>query len=268
MAAAPKLADPFDSTRPALGCLGATTTLRDFALVTYDVDAARLAALLPTGCGMEPETVTLPGAGTRALVSAVNFRDVDFRFRLAPSLRATFVQTNYRAYVRRGPERAVWFFGTTLASHLSALPRLAWGMPWHRVRADLEAVWDGERCLAYESSSHGAWGSARMTLAGDEGAAPGLTGFANEAEALLVLTHPLIGYFAHRRGGIGRYTVWHERLEPTAGRVLDARFDVFEKLGLVAPDQQPHSVLLQRETEFLVELPPGRPRGRALAAPT
>lgn len=260
------ISDSHAAPRPVLGLLDATTTLCDFAMVTYDVDAERLGALLPKGCGMDPEVVTLPGGDSRALVSAVNFRDVDFRFGVAPCVRATFVQTNYRAYIRRGSERAVWFFGTALASRLSAFPRLAWGMPWHDVRASLEATWDGERCLAYASSSEGRWGSAHMRLAGNEPAAAPIAGFSDRAEALHVLTHPLIGYFAHRRGGIGRYTVWHERLRPGAGRALEARFDVFEALGLVEPDQPPHSVLLQRETEFVVELPPSRPPVRQSAA--
>ena len=82
----------------------------------------RLAASLPRA--LTPEVRTLDDGQRRGFVSAVSFRDVDFRFAIAPALRASFFQTNYRAYVR-GPDgrQAVFFFGTTLDSRLVALPR-------------------------------------------------------------------------------------------------------------------------------------------------
>jgi len=250
--------DPSSAPRPRLRPLDALTTLRDFALVSYDVDPSRLAALLPAGYGFEPELLTLADGRRRGLVSAVNFRDVDFRFRFAEVVRASFVQTNYRAYIRRNGERAVWFFGTTLASRLSIVPRGLWGMPWHRVSATLESRWDVDFCVEYRSSSDGPWASCLMRLEGTHEKLSGLDGFATVEAAALVVTHPLIGYFSRRRGGVGRYGVWHERLRPTFGRALEARFPVFERLGLTEPGQPPHSVLLQPSTDFMVQLPPTR----------
>ena len=236
------------------------TTLRDFALVTFDVDPDVLARLLPDGYGFEPEVVTLADGRPRALVSAVNFRDIDFRFVSARWLRVSFVQTNYRAYVRRNGARAVWFFGTTLASRLAVLPRVAWSMPWHRVDATLEADWVDARCTRYESDSHGKWGSCELSLSGSDASAAStpLDGFANAHEAALVLTHPLVGYFGHGRRGVGRYEVWHAPLRPSLGSAIRARFSPFEERGLTVPGQAPHSVLLQRSTDFAVLLPPTR----------
>lgn len=248
----------FATPRPNLGLLDARTTLRDFAMVSYDVDPVWLSSLLPSGYGLKPEVVTLADGRRRAFVSAVNFVDRDFRFQLAQVIRASFVQTNYRAYVRRHGERAVWFFGTTLASRLSILPRVLWGMPWHRVEANLHARWQGDRCIEYASSSRGRWGGAELRLVGTGDPISALDGFAAPDQAALVLTHPLTGFFAHRRGGVGRYSVWHERLRPTLGRAIEARFTVFEQLGLVGSAQEPHSVLLQPSTEFVVLLPPTR----------
>lgn len=74
----------------------------------------------------------------------------------------------------------------------------------------------------------------------------------------MVLTHPLVGYYARRDGHLGSYSVWHERLDPRRGTARHARFDVFEKLGLVTPGTAPISVLLQRRTEFVIRLPPSR----------
>ena len=244
--------------RPRLGGFDALTTLRDFALITYDVDPDRLARLLPSGHGFEPEVVTLNDGRRRGLVSAVNFRDVDFRFVRASWMRATFVQTNYRAYVTRGSEHSVFFFGTTLSSRLAVLPRLMWSMPWYRVDGSLEATWDEQRCLSYVSRSSGGWGNSAIELEGTNETASTLEGFTDAGHAAHVIINPLIGYFERRHGGIGRYGVWHEPLQPTLGRVISARFDAFEERGLIERGQEPHSVLLQQLTDFAVLLPPTR----------
>jgi hypothetical protein len=39
---------------------------------------------------------------------------------------------------------------------------------------------------------------------------------------------------------------------------LEARFQLFEELGLIEAGQAPHSALVQRATRFLVFLPPRR----------
>ncbi len=75
-------------------------------------------------------------------MSAVTFRDVDFRFRLAPFVRLGMIQTNYRAYVRAGDQRAVWFLGSTLSTSIVAVPRLLWKMPWTKAAATLDASWE------------------------------------------------------------------------------------------------------------------------------
>jgi hypothetical protein len=85
-----------------------------------------------------------------------------------------------------------------------------------------------------------------------------LDGFVDADDAALVLTHPLDGYFERPDGRLGRYSVWHERLRPRLGVARQARYAVFEELGLVAPGAAPHSVLLQRSIEFDVLLPPTR----------
>jgi uncharacterized protein YqjF (DUF2071 family) len=109
------VAEAFTRPRPRVRRLDATTWLEHFAIVTFAADASRLAAVLPSV--LQPEVRRLDDGSDRGFVSAVSFRDVDFRLAIAPRIRASFFQTNYRAYVR-GPDgrRAVFFFGTTLDS--------------------------------------------------------------------------------------------------------------------------------------------------------
>jgi hypothetical protein len=107
--------EAFGRPRTRLRWLDAATILEQFALVTFDVDPERLRTVLPAV--LDPEVRTLDDGRTRGFVSAVSFRDVDFRFAVAPWLRVSFFQTNYRAYVR-GPGRAA---GGPLLRHHAGL---------------------------------------------------------------------------------------------------------------------------------------------------
>jgi hypothetical protein len=248
--------DAFTRTRPRVRGLDATTRLDDFAIVTFAVDPARLGAVLPAG--LEPEVRRLDDGTDRGFVSAVSFRDVDFRLAIAPWFRLSFFQTNYRAYVRGpGGRRAVFFFGTTLDSPFAVLPRRVWGMPWHGGSTRISAEWAADgRCLGYRHTCAGSWGAADVELEGTNKPAGRLDGFADADDAALVLTHPLDGWFGRPNGRLGRYSVWHERLRPQIGVARRASYAVFEELGVVPPGQTPHSVLLQRAIEFDVLLPP------------
>lgn len=245
---------PFDTPRRTRRPIDATTTLENVAIVTFDVDPGALASLLPRG--LEPETRRLADGRERAFLSAVAFRDIDFRFAGAPWMPRSFDQTNYRAYVRAAGRSAVWFFGTTLDSRWVAVPRTLWRMPWHPGRTTLRATWTETGCTSWAMTCDGPWGQADVDLTGTGEPATVLDGFATADEAARVLTHPLRGYFRRLDGRIGRYDVWHERMRPELGTSRRARFAVFERLGLVAPDAAPHSVLLQRSIEFDVLLPP------------
>jgi Uncharacterized conserved protein (COG2071) len=245
--------EAFARSRPRLRGLDATTKLEDFAIVTFAVDPRRLARLLPGG--LTPEVRRLDDGREVGFVSAVSFRDVDFRFAFAPRIRGSFFQTNYRAY--RDRRRAVYFFGTTLDSPLVVLPRIAWGMPWHGGRTRLDAGWDNAgRCTAYRHRCSGRWGAAEVELEGTGVAAGRLDGFVDADDSAVVLTHPLDGYFQRPNGTLRRYRVWHERLRPQLGIARRSGYAVFEELGLVTSGAGAHSVLLQRAVDFDVLLPP------------
>ena len=260
MTSPPQLArfQPADLVRPAMRWIDVTTTLADFAIITYAVDPAALRRLLPAE--FEPDIFTLADGSRRALVSAVPFRDLDFRFGAAPWLQFSFGQTNYRAYITYRGQRGVWFFGTSLATAYVAIPRYLWRLPWHPARMRFDTRWSGERCERYQLETTARWGAASVDLLGGDEPIGRLNGFADEEETAVVLTHPLKGYFYRRDGRLGTYAVWHDRLGLRRGTARRARFAVFERLGLVPPDAAPHSVLLQRATEFIIFLPP-RPLG-------
>lgn len=243
--------------RPQLGLFDVSSRLVDFVTTTWAVEPERLAALLPAG--IEPDTFPLADGAHTAFVSAVSFLNTEFFVGFAPFIRLRAPQTNYRAYVRVGAQRVAWFFLTQFDSFTVLLPRYVFGMPWARSHVQQHATWDGERLLELDWLGSGEQGWERLRLRGT-GLPMGVpAGFRDEGEAREVLTHPLVGYFRPRRGsGIGRYGVWHAPLELSHCEVAEARYEPFERLGLVEAGTPPVSVLAQRATQYSIFLPPRR----------
>jgi hypothetical protein len=240
--------------RPRPRLSDVSSELVDFVITTFDVDAEQLARQLPAG--IEVERFTLRDGRTRALVSAVSFLNTNFFVRFAPFVKLSCEQTNYRAYVKRGGARAVWFFGTGLASVFVNMPRHLWRLPWHRMHVERRSEWsDGTlRALHWHARAEGA--EEKLDLRGPGRPLEQFDGFGSLADTHEVLTHPLEGYLRRRDERVVTYGVWHELLVVQQVEALEARFEKFEALGLVQPGQRPHSVLVQRATHFDVHLPP------------
>ncbi|ANM31489.1 hypothetical protein ABI59_20845 [Acidobacteria bacterium Mor1] len=250
---------PESLTRRPGGVITVETTLRHFAILTYAVAPEALARHLPAR--FAPDTVVLE-EGERALISVVPFYDLDFRLSWLPYPRFAFGQTNYRAYMidRETGQRCVWFFGTCLGSWTVAIPRYLWRLPWHGGRFSFDCAWSEERrrYTRYALETRSEWSPTKLEFE-DSGRPPeALAGFPDLETALVVLTHPLTGYYVRRDGRLGSYSIWHDRLQLSTARCVHARVPLLEKLGLVTLEQQatPHSVLIQHETDFTIYLPP------------
>ena len=249
-------------SRPPSNRWCAETTLQHFAIVTYVVDPESLRRHLHPR--FEPDLLEQGAAAGRAVVSVVTFLDRDFRFAGLPWLRASFGQTNYRAYVtdRETGEHVVWFFGTCLDSMTVAIPRYGWKLPWHRARFAFDCDHDPQahRYRSFAVRTASGWAPATIALE-DSGRAPRhLDGFDDLECGLVFLTHPLRGYFYRRDGALGSYAIWHDRLQPTEGRVTEARYELLDTLGLVSLGDitAVHSVLIQKAVDFTIYLPPSR----------
>ncbi len=243
--------------RPKPGGIDVVTTLAHFAIITYTVSPTALRPHVHPR--FELELIQDNLGRDRALLSVVPFLDQDFRFVRFPWAKWRFGQTNYRVYVRdpETGERGVWFFGTVLDSATVAIPRYAWQLPWHRARMQFDCRYDfvHNRYQRYALKTESDWASAEIALF-DSGQPPlKLPGFDDLETALVVLTHPLTGWYLRRNGTLGTYAIWHDRLRLTAGRVETGRFRLLERMGLMQ-DAVEHSVLIQPHTEFTIYLPP------------
>ena len=248
--------------RPPVSGINVQCQLKHFAIITYAIDPARLAAMIPPRFRLD---TILIGGREQALVSAVPFLNVNFRLAAHPSPRLEMAQVDYRAYIidQHTGERAVWFFGTTLDSWTLPVPRYAWQQPWHaaRTRFDCQLDGSGQRYQRYHMHTASAWGHAQLQLRQNAGHTEIYPGFADEETALFYLTHPLVGFYHRLRDRqLGAYRVWHDRLRVQPAQLINARFAVFDRLGLVsqAEQQQPYSVLVQPINDFTVYLPPTR----------
>lgn len=249
-------------SRPVPRGLAAETTLQHFAIVTYWVDPSNLRKHLHPR--FEPACLGGNGVPRRALVSVVTFLDRDFRFIACPWITRSFGQTNYRAYVQdtETGEQAAWFFGTCLDSVSVAVPRHLWKLPWHRARMAFDCRYDAAtaRYSTFIVRTRSSWAPAHLEIK-DGGRPPSqLSGVSNLEAGLVLLTHPMRGYFFRRDGALGSYRIWHDRTEPTVGEVQDAKYPLLQRLELVAEGDREniHSVLLQPSIDFTIYLPPSK----------
>lgn len=237
------------------------TTLRHFAQVNYAVQAKKLARYIPMDRFEIPE-FSINGS-RMAMLSAVSFEDVDFRFqRLLPFVRFHFAQTNHRAYVidRRTSQHGVWFFGATLGSPVVAFARRVWRIPWHRAhyRVDCSYSESKRRYMAYHMLIESAWCSAQINI-WDSGAGLSLQeGFETMDEMRLILTHPVDGFYNRLDGIPGRYSIWHDSMDMTLGQASELYFSLYDRLGLLSKYdmQHPHSIFLCPQVAFEIHLPP------------
>lgn len=247
-------------TRKSTSGLDVETSLAHFAIITYMVEPAVLRSHIPERFALD--CITAPDGTQKALISVVPFVDQDFRFVRWPWLKWRFGQTNYRAYVtdRASGEHVVWFFGTALDSFWVNIPHYAWKLPWHRAQIQFHTDYDDKlgRYKTYRMTANSQWSPAQLELE-DTGSPPQeLVGFSQLETGLVLLTHPLRGYYYRRDGKIGSYSIWHDKLNPTVGRVIMAEFPLLQRLGLgqMGDLTAVHSVLMQPKIDFTIYLPP------------
>src|SRR5262249_41449305 len=104
------------------------------------------------------------------------------------------------------------------------------------------------------------WAPAQLEITDSGNPPQRLSGFSNLESALVVLTHPMHGYFFRRDGKLGTYRIWHDRASVTLGGIQQARYPLLAKLGLVQEGDHGrlHSVLIQPSIDFTIYLPPSR----------
>ena len=224
--------------------------LEEFAIISWSVDPERLQRSLPPGFEADEQR----GVANIAMVA---FKNHGFHFRAAPFARLSCGQADYRAFVRHGDERGVWFFGGSLSSRLVSVATQLWKMPWHHDAIKIAASSTDDSTNDSTNDSTGRWS---LDAAGRWGGAAAVltpTGQAFPAAPAPTI-NPLVGWYPRRDGGVGRYSVWHQPLQLREADAQVLRCDVFERLALIDRGQTPSAAGLQRRIEFEIHTPPTR----------
>jgi hypothetical protein len=240
--------------KPAENIATVASTLFNFSIVTYAVDPDKLRKHIPEN--FELFTIYI-GGKQKGLVSAVSFMNKKFRFKnLFPFIQSHFGQTNYRIYIKDTGtgENCAWFLGTSLGSAWVHIPRWLWKMPWFYARYTPPG--NSPYSLQMATST----GTSLLEITEEETLNFRWEGFSSAEEAMLVLTHPVKGYFRRQDGITSTYGVWHPRMEIKTGRAGNLYFEKFEEWGLVTRNEMlhPYSVLITPSIYFQVYLPPRR----------
>ena len=238
--------------------LNVHTKLEHFSIITYLVEKEKLEKHIPD----EYEIFTLKRDATEyGLISAVTFVDKDFNFKnLFPFYKVNFPQTNYRCYIidKKNGENCAWFFGTGIGSKLVNIPKYVWKMPWFY--SDYKTIFrlENEIYSEYNIKIKADHADAIIDIVQDANLVFNKLDFESLEEATLILTHPVTGYFNRSDDKIGRYKIWHPKMEISIGKANNLYFEKFEHLNLLNKDQMknPYSILLTKEIDFIIDLPP------------
>ena len=222
-------------TKPPTGGIDVVTTLQHFAIISYLVEPQNLRPHIPDR--FELVTLDVGDGRNQAIISVVPFLDLDFRFAKFPWIKWHFGQTNYRAYIYdpHKDEHAV-AFGTCLDSYTNVVPHYFWELPWHKGDIRFDCTYDtkSRRYTTYQMQTKSSRAAADLKLIHSGEPPQSLAGFPNLEASLVLLTHPLRGYYHRRDGSLGSYSIWHDRLQLTEGQLVTANFPLLDRLGLFA----------------------------------
>ncbi len=246
------------ATRSKRSLLDVNTLLEHFAIVSYRVPVERMSTLIPKPFKLW--TYFVKGK-EYALVSAVTFKDKDFSFyRISRFPKFNFYQTNFRAYIYHETtmEPLAWFFGTTLGSITNIIPKKRWKMPWNRGKYSCDFELQDHKYLKYKMNFKSKFGESRVDIESSDKPMELTEGFDTLEQQKLILTHPVIGYYHSGKSNIGTYEIWHQEMNMHHGRAKDLYYGQFDDLGFLSASEmkKPHSILLTKEIEFDILLPP------------
>jgi hypothetical protein len=247
---------PGEEQRPNRGpaAIEADDDLENFVLITHAVPAERVQAQLPDKLALE----TFEGIDGRetCFVTTTCFCNRDLRWRVAKRPTHTFNQVTFRTYVTYGEARGLYFFGTYCDTVASVVWQGAMATGTKLGKFDLDIAKDGRGYSRY---------SCRARSGAEE------VGWLVEATAEPAAIHPFtsadehvqyLGYRLHgfSRNPFGFHThgrVDHRKLRPFSGRLLEGRFDLWARLGILGPEEflSPASVLVEPHIRFTL-MPP------------
>jgi hypothetical protein len=246
------------NSRQKRSLLDINTRLEHFAIISYKVPVDRIQHLIPKPFKL---WTFFENEIEYALISAVPFKDKDFSlYRILKFIKFSFYQTNFRTYIvnQNNNTHCAWFFGTTLGSLTSIIPKRIWKMPWEYGQYKTNFTFENNFYANYQIDFKSKHGNGNIRIKSKNKKMILHNGFKSLDEQILILTHPVIGYYNLIDNKIGTYEIWHPKIDLYEGKSEKTYFEIFEKLGFLSKKEMdnPHSILMTNEIEFDILMPP------------
>ena len=227
--------------------------VENFAVVTHRVPADRVRAHLPDI--YELQTFEQDGE-EYAFVSATCFCNRDFRVTGVPFPRHTFNESTYRTYVDYNGRWGVYFIGRYLGTPLAVSAQKTLARDTWRGDFDVSIDRTADGYRSYVCNVSGDHGGASFSVeAADPPSAQ--APFSSVDEHTQFITYRLSGLFTSTAGLQGHMPVSHPRMRPYQGRLFAGRFEFWERLGIVRPEEREdvYSVLVLPHVPFTLHPP-------------
>jgi hypothetical protein len=227
--------------------------VENFALVTHRVPADRVRPYLPHTYDLETFE---DGTGEYCFVSATCFCNRNFRPNMLPSPRHTFNETTYRTYISFKGRRGVYFFGRYLGTALAFVPQRVVDRDAFKAEFDVSIERGPQGYISYTCKVSSSAGDTSFSLEATD-QPPQKPPWASGEEHAQYLTYRLDGYFTSAMGFKAHSPVAHQRMRPFFGRLLEGRFELWERLAIVTREEadKPYSVLVAPGTHFTLYPP-------------
>lgn len=223
------------------GNVSVSAELQHVSLIVYAVPAERVKSLIPSSLQIEETTIN---GKPMAWISVESFLDKN------AIGHSPFEQTNYRLHVLSDGQPCRWLLGSSLGSLSAVGIRNLWPMPWHLSAMEFQIAYDhtNGRYNQYRLQTQSQWANSCWQI--------GDTGYAIDQEAMdriglpdSILTHQANDVFARRDGSIGSQRSVQFSFEFTRAKLIEARCDLLESLGLLTVEElmQPELAVLQHK---------------------
>ena len=240
----------------SLGLSRVTTAqvdVQNFALVTHAVPAERVRKHLPAR--FELETFVSKSGREMAFISSSTFCNRQIRWSAARYPAHDFDQCTFRTYVTWQGLRGAYFFGTYVSTRLSYVGQRMVAANTRLADFDVDIRGGAEGYPVFDARVVA--GDQQLVLQLEALEKPSAQPpFASVNEHTQFITYRLHG-FARSPFGETYGPIEHCHMDPWAGRLREGRFDFWEDMGVLEPDEanDVFSVLVEPSVRFTLHPP-------------
>ena len=195
-----------------------------------------------------------------AFISASSFCNRRIHWSAARYPAHDFDQSTYRTYVVHKGRLGAFFFGSFVSTWLSYATQRIVARDTHLAQFEVDIQKSSRGYSSYRSRAISDIGELYLHLEARD-APRAVHPFVNGEEHAQFITYRLHGYSFALAGGVSYGPIQHRHMDPWGGRLIDGRFDYWERMEVLTPDEaaRPFSVLVEPAVRFVLH--PPRPAG-------